>query len=136
MTGYFIPRIFYPGGRPSRSRSPSPNPSSRKYYPYYRVFQFYVRNEYTRSVINIIRAVQLRAWLGQNISGGMHASRPHRGRTMHAISCKQQCAPFYSFLDPPLVVRRYIDFLIILLIPTPLALALFLQQHLYFFVHF
>ena len=27
------------------------------------------------------------------------------------------------------VVRRYIDFLIILLIPTPLVLALFLQQH-------
>ena len=34
------------------------------------------------------------------------------------------------------VVRRYIDFLIILLIPTPLVLALFLQQHPYFFVHF
>ena len=33
------------------------------------------------------------------------------------------------------VVRRYIDFLIILLIPTPLVLALFLQQHPYFFVH-
>ena len=33
-------------------------------------------------------------------------------------------------------VRRYIDFLIILLIPTPLVLALFLQQHPYFFVHF
>ena len=33
------------------------------------------------------------------------------------------------------VVRRYIDFLI-LLIPTPLVLALFLQQHPYFFVHF
>ena len=32
------------------------------------------------------------------------------------------------------VVRRYIDFLIILLIPTPLVLALFLQQHPYFFV--
>ena len=30
------------------------------------------------------------------------------------------------------VVRRYIDFLIILLIPTPLVLALFLQQHPYF----
>ena len=29
------------------------------------------------------------------------------------------------------VVRRYIDFLIILLIPTPLVLALFLQQHSY-----
>ena len=34
------------------------------------------------------------------------------------------------------VVRRYIDFLIILLFPTPLVLALFLQQHPYFFVHF
>ena len=34
------------------------------------------------------------------------------------------------------VVRRYIDFLIILLIPTPLVLALFLQQHPYLFVHF
>ena len=33
-------------------------------------------------------------------------------------------------------VRRYIDFLIILLIPTPLVLALFLQQHSNFFVHF
>ena len=33
-------------------------------------------------------------------------------------------------------VRRYIDFLIILLIPTPLVLVLFLQQHPYFFVHF
>ena len=33
------------------------------------------------------------------------------------------------------VVRKYIDFLIILLIPTPLVLALFLQQHPYFFVH-
>ena len=33
------------------------------------------------------------------------------------------------------VVRRYIDFLIILLIPTPLVLALFLKQHPYFFVH-
>ena len=32
-------------------------------------------------------------------------------------------------------VRRYIDFLI-LLIHTPLVLALFLQQHPYFFVHF
>ena len=29
------------------------------------------------------------------------------------------------------VVRRYIDFLIILLIPTPLVLALSLQQHPY-----
>ena len=33
------------------------------------------------------------------------------------------------------VVRRYTDFLI-LLFPTPLVLALFLQQHPYFFVHF
>ena len=33
------------------------------------------------------------------------------------------------------VVRRYIDFLI-LLIPTPPASVLFLQQHPYFFVHF
>ena len=33
------------------------------------------------------------------------------------------------------VVRRYIDFPIILLIPTPLGLALFLQEHPYFFVH-
>ena len=33
------------------------------------------------------------------------------------------------------VVRRFIDFLV-LLIPTPLALTLFLQQHPYFFVHF
>ena len=33
------------------------------------------------------------------------------------------------------VVRRYIDFLIILLFPTPLVLGLFLQQHPYF-VHF
>ena len=33
------------------------------------------------------------------------------------------------------VVRRNIDFLIILLIPTPLVLALFLHQHPYF-VHF
>ena len=33
-------------------------------------------------------------------------------------------------------VRRYIDFLIILLIPTPLVLAHFWQQHPYFFVHF
>ena len=32
------------------------------------------------------------------------------------------------------VVRRYIDFLI-LPIPTPLVLVLFLQQHPYFFVH-
>ena len=32
------------------------------------------------------------------------------------------------------VVRRYIDFLI-LLIPTPLVSVLFLQQHPYFFVH-
>ena len=30
----------------------------------------------------------------------------------------------------------YIYFLIILLIPTPLVLALFLQQHPYFFVYF
>ena len=34
------------------------------------------------------------------------------------------------------VVRRYLDFHIILLIPTPLVLALFLQQHPYLFVHF
>ena len=34
------------------------------------------------------------------------------------------------------VVRRYIDFPIILLIPTPLVLAHFLQQHPDFFVHF
>ena len=35
------------------------------------------------------------------------------------------------------VVRRYIDFLIILLIPTPLVLTLVLQQHPYLvFVHF
>ena len=34
------------------------------------------------------------------------------------------------------VARRYIDFLIILLIPTPLVLALFLQQHPYFIPHF
>ena len=34
------------------------------------------------------------------------------------------------------VVRRYINFLIILLIPTPLVLPLFLQKHFYFFVHF
>ena len=34
------------------------------------------------------------------------------------------------------VVRRYIDILIILLIPTPLVLAFFVLQHLYFFVHF
>ena len=33
------------------------------------------------------------------------------------------------------VVRRYIDFLI-LLIPTPPVSVLFLQQHPYFFVHF
>ena len=33
------------------------------------------------------------------------------------------------------IVRRYIDFLI-LLIPTPLVSTLFLQQHPYFFVHF
>ena len=34
------------------------------------------------------------------------------------------------------VERRWcIDFLIILLIPTPLVLALFLQQHPYFLVH-
>ena len=33
------------------------------------------------------------------------------------------------------VLRRYIDFLI-LLIPTPLVSVLFLQQHPYFFVHF
>ena len=32
------------------------------------------------------------------------------------------------------VLRRYIDFLI-LLIPTPLVSVLFLQQHPYFFVH-
>ena len=34
--------------------------------------------------------------------------------------------------------KGYIDFLIIilLLMPTPLELALFLQQHNYFFVHF
>ena len=32
------------------------------------------------------------------------------------------------------VLRRYIDFLI-LLIPTPLVSVLFLQQHSYFFVH-
>ena len=34
------------------------------------------------------------------------------------------------------VVRRYIDFVIILLIPTPFVLALFLQQHPYFLIHF
>ena len=34
------------------------------------------------------------------------------------------------------VVRRYIDFLIILLIPIRLVLAAFLQKHPYFFVHF
>ena len=35
------------------------------------------------------------------------------------------------------VVRKYIDILTILLIfPAPLVLALFLQQHPYFFVHF
>ena len=33
------------------------------------------------------------------------------------------------------VLRRYIDFLI-LLIPTPLVSVLFLQQHPYLFVHF
>ena len=33
-------------------------------------------------------------------------------------------------------VYTIIDLLIILLIPTPLVLALFLQQHPYFFVHF
>ena len=33
------------------------------------------------------------------------------------------------------VVRRYIDILIILFIPTPLVLALFLQKHPHFFVH-
>ena len=32
-------------------------------------------------------------------------------------------------------LRRYIDFLI-LLIPTPLVSVFFLQQHPYFFVHF
>ena len=32
------------------------------------------------------------------------------------------------------VVRRYIDFLI-LLFPTPIVLVLFLQQHPYYFVH-
>ena len=31
---------------------------------------------------------------------------------------------------------RYIDFLIVLLIPTPLVLALFLQQNTYSFVHY
>ena len=34
------------------------------------------------------------------------------------------------------VVRRYIDILIILLIPTPLVLALSCSSILYFFVHF
>ena len=34
------------------------------------------------------------------------------------------------------VERRYIDFLIILLLPTPLVLTLFLQQHPYIFVYF
>ena len=34
------------------------------------------------------------------------------------------------------VVRRHIDFFIVLFIPTPLVLALFLQQHPYFIVHF
>ena len=34
------------------------------------------------------------------------------------------------------VVRRYIDFLIILFIPTTLVLALLLQQHPYVVVHF
>ena len=33
------------------------------------------------------------------------------------------------------VVRRYIDILILLLIPTPLVLALFLQKNPYFFVN-
>ena len=33
------------------------------------------------------------------------------------------------------VVRRYIDIFIILLIPTPLVISLFLQLHPYFFVH-
>ena len=33
-------------------------------------------------------------------------------------------------------VRRYIDILIIIIFPTPLVLALFWQQHPYFFVHF
>ena len=35
-----------------------------------------------------------------------------------------------------IVVRKCIDFLIILLFPTPLVLAFFLQQHPYFFVNF
>ena len=34
------------------------------------------------------------------------------------------------------VVKRYINFLIILLNPTPLVLGHFLQKHPYFFVHF
>ena len=34
------------------------------------------------------------------------------------------------------VVRRYIDILTIINFPTPLVLALFWQQHPYFFVHF
>ena len=35
------------------------------------------------------------------------------------------------------VVRRYIDILTIIInFPTPLVLALFWQQHPYFFVHF
>ena len=35
------------------------------------------------------------------------------------------------------VIRRYIDILIIIIIfPTPLVLGLFCQQHPYFFVHF
>ena len=33
------------------------------------------------------------------------------------------------------VARRYIDFLIVLLILTPLVLALFLQQYPHFFAH-
>ena len=32
-------------------------------------------------------------------------------------------------------VRIYVGFFIILLSPTPLVLALFLQQHPYFFIH-
>ena len=34
------------------------------------------------------------------------------------------------------VLRRYIDFLILLIPPTPLCICTFLQQHPYFFVHF
>ena len=34
------------------------------------------------------------------------------------------------------VLRRYLDFLILLIPPTPLVSVLFLQQHPYFFVHF